>query len=96
VDLLSVKKEVDMTQYEVPSAVSGSQAPVYVEEQPVTTMNPAWHAAVAAVAEKARATLPSSTGRIEKAVALVLTGAVEILPDRQTGQGPSGVADPTP
>ena len=70
-----------MTPHELQSTVPGSQAPVYVGEQPVTAMNPAWRAAVAAVAEKARATLPSSTGRIEKAVALVLTGAVEILPD---------------
>ena len=70
-----------MTQHELYSAAPDGQAAVYVGEQPVTAMNPAWRAAVAAVAEKARTSLPSSTARIEKAVALVLTGAVEILPD---------------
>jgi hypothetical protein len=41
----------------------------------------AWREAVAAVAEKAKAALPQRNGRVEKAVALVLNGDVELLPD---------------
>ena len=36
---------------------------------------------VAAIAEKAKATLPDANGRVDKAVALVLNGDVELLPD---------------
>src|SRR5215472_12963712 len=41
----------------------------------------AWREAVAAVAEKAKAALPECNGRVEKAVAIVLNGDVELLPD---------------
>ena len=40
-----------------------------------------WREAVAKIAAKAQATLPQSAGRIEKAVALVLAGDVEVLGD---------------
>jgi hypothetical protein len=41
----------------------------------------AFRAAVAEVAEKAKATLPECTGRVDKAVALVLAGDVTTQPD---------------
>ena len=41
----------------------------------------AWREAVAAIAEKAKAKLPECNGRVDKAVALVLNGDVELLPD---------------
>ena len=41
----------------------------------------AWREAVAVIAEKAKAKLPECNGRVEKAVALVLAGDVELLPD---------------
>ena len=41
----------------------------------------AWRTAVAKIAEKAKATLPQCNGRVEKAVAIVLNGDVELLPD---------------
>ena len=41
----------------------------------------AWREAVAAIADKAKQTLPECNGRVEKAVAIVLNGDVELLPD---------------
>src|SRR5437016_6501853 len=41
----------------------------------------AWREAVAEIAEKAKATLPQCNGRVDKAVAIVLNGDVELLPD---------------
>ena len=41
----------------------------------------AWHDAVRAVADQATRTLPQCASRIARAVALVLAGAVELLPD---------------
>ena len=41
----------------------------------------AWRGAVAAIADKAKAKLPECNGRVDKAVALVLGGDVELLPD---------------
>src|SRR5262244_3153772 len=41
----------------------------------------AWREAVATIAEKAKAKLPECNGRVDKAVALVLAGDVELLPD---------------
>ena len=41
----------------------------------------AWREAVTAIAEKAKAKLPECNGRVDKAVALVLNGDVELLPD---------------
>jgi hypothetical protein len=41
----------------------------------------AWREAVAEVAERAKAALPECNGRVEKAVAIVLNGDVELLPD---------------
>jgi|RhiMetStandDraft_8_1073273.scaffolds.fasta_scaffold70115_3 hypothetical protein len=41
----------------------------------------AWRTVVAEIAEKAKQTLPEANGRVDKAVALVLAGAVELLPD---------------
>jgi hypothetical protein len=41
----------------------------------------AWREAMAAIAEKAKAKLPECNGRVDKAVAIVLNGDVELLPD---------------
>src|SRR2546423_14592352 len=41
----------------------------------------AWREAVAEIAEKAKTTLPQCNGRVEKAVAIVLNGDVELLSD---------------
>jgi hypothetical protein len=41
----------------------------------------AWREAVAAIADKAKAKLPECNGRVDKAVAIVLNGDVELLPD---------------
>ena len=41
----------------------------------------AFRAAVAEIATTARTTLPECNGRVDKAVALVLAGDVELLPD---------------
>src|SRR4029453_19096564 len=49
-----------------------------------TTLSPdraAWREAVVAIAAKAREKLPECNGRVDKAVALVLNGDVELLPD---------------
>jgi hypothetical protein len=49
-----------------------------------TTLSPdraAWREAVAAIAVKAREKLPECNGRVDKAVAIVLNGDVELLPD---------------
>src|SRR5574341_1126267 len=40
-----------------------------------------WRQAVAEIADKAKATLPQCNGRVEKAVAIVLNGDVELLPE---------------
>src|SRR5215510_14327731 len=40
-----------------------------------------WREAVIAITEKAKAKLPECNGRVDKAVALVLNGDVELLPD---------------
>jgi hypothetical protein len=45
------------------------------------TTRHAFRAAVGEVAARAKATLPACNGRVEKAVALVLAGDVELLPD---------------
>jgi hypothetical protein len=41
----------------------------------------AWRAAVAAIADKARAKLPECNGRVDSAVKIVLAGDVALLPD---------------
>ena len=41
----------------------------------------AWREAVAAIAEKAKAKLPECNSRVDKAVALVVAGDVELLSD---------------
>jgi hypothetical protein len=41
----------------------------------------AWREAVAAIADKAKAKLPECNGRVDKAVAIVLNGDVELLAD---------------
>ena len=41
----------------------------------------AWREAVAAVAKKAKVKLPECNGRVDKAVAIVLNGDIELLPD---------------
>src|SRR5262249_31928375 len=41
----------------------------------------AWRAAVAEIAEKAKAALPECNGRVDSAVKLVLAGDVELLDD---------------
>jgi hypothetical protein len=48
---------------------------------PETPARKAWRDAVAEIAEKAKATLPECNGRVDKAVAIVLNGDVELLPD---------------
>jgi hypothetical protein len=48
---------------------------------PETPARMAWREAVAEIADKAKATLPECNGRVDKAVALVLAGDVELLPD---------------
>ena len=48
---------------------------------PETPAHKAWRDAVAEIAERAKATLPTCTGRVDKAVAIVLAGDVELLPD---------------
>ena len=45
------------------------------------TTRHAFRVAVDQVALRAKATLPESSGRVEKAVAIVLQGDVELLPD---------------
>src|SRR5215831_7983845 len=50
-------------------------------DQTVTDTRALWRAAVAEVAEKATAALPQCQGRIDKAVSLVLAGAVDLLAD---------------
>ncbi len=47
-------------------------------ENPART---AWREAVATVADRAKAALPECNGRVDKAVAMVLAGDVELLPD---------------
>ena len=46
-----------------------------------TTTRQAWRAAVAAIAVKAKQTLPDCAGRVESAVKIVLAGDVELLAD---------------
>src|SRR5712691_4187350 len=41
----------------------------------------AWREAVAAIAEKAKATLPECNGRVDSAVKIVLAGDVELMAD---------------
>jgi len=48
---------------------------------PETPARMAWREAVAEIAERAKATLPECNGRVDKAVAIVLAGDVELLPD---------------
>src|SRR5215468_560588 len=44
----------------------------------------AWRQAVAEIAEKAKATLPECTGRVDSAVKIVLAGDVDLLADGTT------------
>ncbi len=46
-----------------------------------TSTRQAWRAAVAAIAVKAKQTLPDCAGRVERAVKIVLAGDVELLAD---------------
>ena len=46
-----------------------------------TTTRQAWRQVVAEIAERAKATLPECNGRVDKAVAIVLNGDVELLAD---------------
>src|SRR6516165_5882751 len=52
-------------------------------EAPETMRTPrqVWCATVQAIADRAKATLPESGGRIDAAVKMVLAGDVELLPD---------------
>jgi hypothetical protein len=45
------------------------------------TTRQAWREAVAEIAERAKQTLPECNGRVDKAVAIVLNGDVELLPE---------------
>lgn len=48
---------------------------------PETPARQAWRDAVQEVAERAKTALPACNGRVERAVALVLNGDVELLPE---------------
>jgi len=48
---------------------------------PESSVRQAWRQAVTEIADKAKATLPQCNGRVEKAVAIVLNGDVELLPE---------------
>jgi len=50
-------------------------------DQTLTDTRALWREAVTTVAEKAKATLPQCNGRVDKAMAIVLNGDVELLPD---------------
>ena len=50
-------------------------------DQTLTDTRAMWREAVNAVAERAKATLPECNGRVDKAVALVLNGDVDMLGD---------------
>ena len=50
-------------------------------DQTLTDTRALWREAVTAVAERAKATLPECNGRVDKAVALVLGGDVDMLGD---------------
>jgi hypothetical protein len=63
----------------VPETALPSNLDTLVEE--LYGPRPAWRAAVATIAEKAKATLPECNGRVEKAVALVLAGDVAFHAD---------------
>ena len=49
--------------------------------QAETQAHNVWREAVADIAEKAKQTLPACNGRVDKAVAIVLNGDVELLAD---------------
>src|ERR1043166_4626596 len=48
---------------------------------PETSARQAWRAAVAEIADKAKAKLPECSGRVDAAVRIVLAGDVELLAD---------------
>jgi len=50
-------------------------------DQALTDTRAIWREAVTTVAERAKATLPACNGRVDKAVALVLNGDVDMLGD---------------
>src|SRR5215468_12716188 len=50
-------------------------------DQTLTDTRALWREAVTAVAERAKATLPQCNGRVDKAMALVLNGDVDMLGD---------------
>jgi hypothetical protein len=64
----------------------------FYDAKPIPDARAAWRAAVADVAERAKAQLPASHGRIDAAVRLVLSGDVEILEDgsARVGSGSDG------
>ncbi len=63
------------------TSVEVSWDDVFDGNLPESTARKAWREAVAEVTEKAKATLPACTGRIDAAVKLVLAGDVELLDD---------------
>ncbi len=62
------------------TTINESTGTVNFHEQ-LTDSRAIWREAVTAVAERAKSKLPESHGRIEKALALVLSGDVELLGD---------------
>ena len=62
------------------TTVSDSTGTVNFDQSLIDT-HAIWRAAVSAVATKAKAVLPECNGRVEQAVALVLNGDVDVLPD---------------
>jgi hypothetical protein len=63
------------------ATVAESTGTVNFDQTLTTDTRAIWREAVSQIADKAKATLPQSAGRIDKAVALVLNGDVEVLGD---------------
>ena len=63
------------------TTVAETNGTVNFDQTLTTDPRAIWRDAVSEIADKAKATLPQSAGRIDKAVALVLAGDVEVLGD---------------
>ena len=57
------------------------ESDTFTQHTDTLAQHQAWRAAVEEMAEKARTTLPECSGRIDRAVQMVLSGEVELLPD---------------
>ena len=63
------------------ASIAETNGTVNFDQTLTTDTRAIWRQAVSEVADKARATLPQSAGRIDKAVALMLNGDVDMLGD---------------